>query len=162
MSNKRYTFPSGLSSRIIVSIVAEDALTHDADNAENIYRFWQSIIAEQPDHEPDKESVCVILLNTRLRAYAWHRVSLGTLSESSCHPREVLRPVITGGAYAFALMHNHPSGDPSPSRADEVVTRRMVEAANLMQIHFVDHVIVGTKAPGRQPYFSFREAGIIP
>jgi len=53
------------------------------------------------------------------------------------------------------------TGDPSPSRADEVITRRMGEAANLLQIRFIDHVIVGEPAPGRSPYFSFREAGLV-
>ena len=59
-------------------------------------------------------------------------------------------------------MHNHPSGDPSPSSADEAMTRRITEVSGLLQIRFVDHVIVGEPAPGRSPYFSFREAGLIP
>jgi DNA repair protein RadC len=58
-------------------------------------------------------------------------------------------------------MHNHPSGDPSPSRADESITRRIAEGANLLQFRFLDHVIVGDPAPGRSEYFSFREAGLI-
>ena len=70
--------------------------------------------------------------------------------------------MLAAAAYGFALMHNHPTGDPSPSRADEMVTRRLNEAADLLQIRFLDHVIVGEHAPGRSPYFSFREAGLIP
>jgi DNA repair protein RadC len=58
-------------------------------------------------------------------------------------------------------MHNHPSGDCSPSRSDESTTRRVGEASNLLQIRFIDHVIVGDPAPGRSPYYSFREAGLI-
>ena len=133
-----------------------------ADTPEKLRDFWRTIIAEQPDYEPDKESVVVVLLNTRLRPYAWNRVSLGTVNESTAHPREILRPVICGGAYGFVLMHNHPSGDPSPSRSDESTTRRVVEAANIMQVRFVDHVIVGEPLPGRADYYSFREAGLIP
>ena len=132
------------------------------DSPEKCSEFWASYIATQPDHEPDKESVVVVLLNTRLIPYGWNRVSLGTINESNAHPREVLRPVIAGAAYGFVLMHNHPSGDPSPSRSDEQTTRRMVEAATLMQIRFIDHVITGEREPGRSPYYSFREAGIIP
>ena len=82
--------------------------------------------------------------------------------ESPCHPREILRPVLTAEAFGFALMHNHPSGEPSPSRADEMMTRRMVEASTLMQIRLIDHVVVGEPAPGRSPYYSFREAGLTP
>jgi DNA repair protein RadC len=69
--------------------------------------------------------------------------------------------VIVQGAYGFILAHNHPSGDPSPSRADERLTRRLIEAADLMQLRFLDHVIIGRPSPGRSPWYSFREAGVI-
>jgi DNA repair protein RadC len=69
--------------------------------------------------------------------------------------------VITRGAYGFVLVHNHPSGDPSPSRADEEATNRIIEASKLMQVRFLDHVIIGKPSPGRTPYYSFREAGFI-
>jgi DNA repair protein RadC len=69
-------------------------------------RYWHEIIATQADHEPDKESVVVVMLNTRLRPYAWHRVSLGTVNESPASPREVFRPVIASGAFGFVVMHN--------------------------------------------------------
>jgi DNA repair protein RadC len=152
----------GNTSRITVTCVREDAYSITTDTPENLLLFWQQIIAMQPDHEPDKESVVVVMMDTRLRSFAWHRVSLGTVSESHGHPREILRPVLAVGAYGFAIMHNHPSGDPSPSRADEQVTRRMVDAASLMQLRLIDHVIVGTPSPGRTAYYSFREAGMIP
>lgn len=109
-----------------------------------------------------KEQVMVAVLDTRLRHTGTEIVSVGTVNESSAHPREILRPVITRGAYGFILIHNHPSGDPTPSRADEVITRRLVHAAELMQVRFLDHVIIGRHAPGRAPYFSFRESGIVP
>ncbi len=146
-----------------INVVREDRLTHTVtDTPDRLYEFWKTIIAEQPDFEEDKESVVVILLNSRYVPYSWNRVSVGTASESSAHPREIMRPVIVGAASAFAIMHNHPSGDPSPSRADEIVTRRMVEVAAIMQIPFLDHVIVGEPAPHRMPYYSFREVGLIP
>ena len=109
-----------------------------------------------------QEQVVVAVLDTRLRHVGTTVVSVGTVSESTAHPREILRPVITRGAYGFILIHNHPSGDPSPSRADELVTRRLVEAAALMQVKFLDHVIIGRPSPGRAPYYSFREAGLVP
>jgi DNA repair protein RadC len=85
----------------------------------------------------------------------------GSLTGVEVHPRDVFRAHIKAGAAAVIFCHNHPSGDPSPSRADEMMTRRMVEASTLMQIRLIDHVIVGESAPGRSPYFSFREAGLI-
>jgi DNA repair protein RadC len=109
-----------------------------------------------------QEQVVVAVLDARLRHIGTTVVSMGTVSESAAHPREILRPVITRGAHGFVLIHNHPSGDPSPSRADEVVTRRLVEAAKLMQVDFIDHVIIGRPGHGRSAYFSFREAGLVP
>lgn len=160
MKSRKYTV--GTTSRITITSVHEDACTITTDTPENLHRFWLEIIAAQPDHEPDKESVVVVMLTSRLRPYAWHLVSLGTVNECSAHPREIFRPVIAAGAFGFAMMHNHPSGDPSPSRADELITRRANEVAGLLQIRMVDHLIIGHPGPGRQPYFSFREAGVLP
>lgn len=109
-----------------------------------------------------QEQVVVAVLDARLRHMGTSVVSVGTVNDSTAHPREVLRPVITRGAYGFILIHNHPSGDPSPSRADEQVTRRLIEAATLMQVKFLDHVIIGRPSPGRAAYYSFREAGLVP
>lgn len=109
-----------------------------------------------------QEQVMVAALDTRLRHISTTLVSVGTVNESSAHPREILRPVLSRGAYGFVLVHNHPSGDPSPSSADEIVTQRMVKAAEIMQLRFLDHVIIGKPSSGRNSYYSFREAGLIP
>ncbi len=162
MAAKNIKYRPGSTNRITVTSVREDPCNIAGDTPENLCRYWHEIIAAQPDHEPDKESVVVVMLSTRLRPYAWHRVSLGSVNESPAHPREICRAVIAAGAYAFVMMHNHPSGDPSPSQSDEAITRRISEVANLIQIRLVDHLIIGEPAPGRQPYFSFREAGLCP
>jgi DNA repair protein RadC len=159
MRSPRYR--PGSTNRITITSVREDPCNISGDTPENLCRYWHEIIATQPDHEPDKESVVVVMLNTRLRPYAWHRVSLGTVNECPAAPREVFRPVIAAGAYGFVVMHNHPSGNSSPGRCDEQITRRIAEAANLLQIQFLDHIIIGEPAPGRSPYFSFREAGLV-
>jgi DNA repair protein RadC len=109
-----------------------------------------------------QEQVVVAVLDSRLRHMGTNVISVGTVSEVNAHPREILRPVITRGAFGFVLVHNHPSGDPSPSRSDEMITRRLVEVSELMQVRFLDHVIIGRPSPGRASYYSFREAGIIP
>jgi DNA repair protein RadC len=132
------------------------------DTPELIFDFYKKFIESDETFEPNKEHVWVILLNSRLQAIGFNIVSVGTISDASAHPREVLRPVLIGGAFGFVLGHHHPSGDPSPSRADEQITRRMVEAAGIMQIRLLDHVICGVPSPGRASYYSFREAGIIP
>ena len=109
-----------------------------------------------------REQVVVAVVDSRLRHIGSEIVSIGSVNESSAHPREVLRPVITRGAYGFVLIHNHPSGDPTPSRADEIITKRLIEAAELMQVRFLDHMIIGKPSPGRTAYYSFREAGLVP
>jgi DNA repair protein RadC len=160
-ARKKPTF----THRIVAATVVSECLlpynTRIADTPDKLFDFWNSVVAAEPDHEPDKESVVVVMMNTRLKPMAWNRVTLGTVNESACHPREIFRPVIATGAYGFVLMHNHPSGDPSPSRADEQITRRIREAAELMQIRFIDHLVIGQPSPGRQAWFSFREAGLI-
>ena len=127
------------------------------DTPERIHEFF----APQLRHLA-QEQVVVAVVDARLRHVGTTVVSMGTCSESTAHPREILRPVITRGAYGFILIHNHPSGDPSPSRSDEMVTRRVVEASILMQVHFLDHLIIGKPSPGRTAYYSFREAGLVP
>ena len=108
-----------------------------------------------------KESLRVVLLDTKLRLMRVEEVSLGSLNECLAHPRDILRPAISHNAYGFILVHNHPRGDPSPSEADRRLTVRISEAARLLQVNLLDHLIIGTPAPGRLPYFSFRDAGVI-
>jgi DNA repair protein RadC len=108
-----------------------------------------------------KESLRVILLDTRYHLLRIEEVSLGSVNESIAHPRDVFRPAVIFSAYAVIVVHNHPSGDPSPSQADHSLTRRLAEAAELLQIKLLDHIIIGAPAEGRSPYFSFKESGVL-
>jgi DNA repair protein RadC len=108
-----------------------------------------------------KESLRVLLLDTRYHFIRMEEVSLGSVNESIAHPREVFRPALIASAYAVIVVHNHPSGDPSPSQSDHSLTRRLAEAAELLQIKLLDHIIIGAPAEGRAPYFSFKEAGVL-
>lgn len=108
-----------------------------------------------------KESLRIILLDTRYHLIKSEEVSLGSVNESIAHPRDVFRPAIIYSAYAVVVVHNHPSGDPSPSQADHSLTRRLREVAELLQIKLLDHVIIGAPAAGRLPYFSFKEMGAL-
>lgn len=108
-----------------------------------------------------KEALRVVLLDTRYNHLRIEEVSLGSINESIAHPRDVFRPALIYSAYAVVVVHNHPSGDPSPSQADHSLTRRLREAAELLQIKLLDHVIIGAPAEGRLPYFSFKEMGVL-
>ena len=108
-----------------------------------------------------KESLRVLLLDTRYHLMRIEEVSRGSVNESIAHPRDIFRPAVISSAYAVIVVHNHPSGDPAPSQADHRLTRRLGEAAELLQIKLLDHIIIGAPAEGRLPYFSFREAGVL-
>ena len=108
-----------------------------------------------------KESLRVILLDTRYHLIRVEEVSIGSVNESIAHPRDVFRPALVASAYAVIVVHNHPSGDASPSQTDHSLTRRLTEAAELLQIKLLDHIIIGSPAAGNPGYFSFKEAGVL-
>jgi DNA repair protein RadC len=108
-----------------------------------------------------KEAMRVVLLDTRYHLIRIEEVSMGSVNESIAHPREVFRPAVIASAYAVIVVHNHPSGDPSPSQADHSLTRRLAEAAELMQIKLLDHIIIGAQSNNGPGYFSFKEAGVL-
>jgi DNA repair protein RadC len=106
------------------------------------------------------ENFQVILLNTRRRLIGVHHISHGTLDTILVHPREVFKPAITANAAAILLVHNHPSGDPTPSEADIKVTRDLIRAGQLLKIEVLDHVILGQRTNERPKDFSsLRELG---
>jgi len=108
-----------------------------------------------------QESLRVILLDTRYHLIRVEEVSRGSTNESIAHPREIFRPAVVSSAYAVIVVHNHPSGDASPSQTDHSLTRRLAEAAELLQIKLLDHIIVGAPGPSTPGYFSFKEAGVL-
>jgi DNA repair protein RadC len=112
---------------------------------------------------PVQEQFYVVFLNRRNRPLGRHQITIGTLSSTLVSPREVFRGAILASASAIVVAHNHPSGAPSPSRDDIGVTRRLREAAKIMDIDLLDHVIVGTREADSQGtgLFSFREAGML-
>ncbi len=108
------------------------------------------------------EEVHIILLNTRNAVIHRERIFKGSLNESVCHPRELLKPVLLHNAHGFVVVHNHPSGDPQPSSADMSFTRNLKQASVILQLNFFDHVIIGHAAAERsRPFFSFAEAGLL-
>ena len=103
-----------------------------------------------------KEHFAVMLLNTKNHIIGMPEVSVGSLSASVVPPREVFRAAIDYAAAAMILLHNHPSGDPTPSREDIAVTDRLVKAGKVMDIPVLDHVVLG-----RETFTSFKEKGLI-
>jgi DNA repair protein RadC len=105
-----------------------------------------------------KEVFKAVLLNTKHQMLKDVTVSEGSLSASLVHPREAFLPAIKESAAAVIFLHNHPSGDPTPSTEDKELTLRLVEVGQLIGISVLDHIIIGSGSPG---YISFRDAGLL-
>ncbi len=106
--------------------------------------------------QTDREHFLVVLLNARNAILGINLVSMGTLTASLVHPREVFKPAIIASAAAVVVAHNHPSGEAVPSSEDKEATRRLVKAGKILGIPLLDHVIVTDTA-----HFSFQSAGML-
>lgn len=119
-------------------------------------QYWRRHIATAPHFNPDCECFAALMLTVKQKIRGHHLVSIGSLNETIAHPREVFRAAVIGAAHSIVLMHNHPSGDPSPSDADLRMTKRLAESGRILGIEVVDHVIVGSDR-----HLSLRETGIL-
>jgi len=102
----------------------------------------------------NREYFRAVLLNTKNRVISIEDISVGSLSVSIVHPREVFRPAVRKSAASIILVHNHPSGDPTPSKEDCKVTDKIVQAGEMIGIKVLDHIILGEGS-----YYSFKEHG---
>lgn len=105
--------------------------------------FCHHVLTEYFEDKRDQEEFLVVTLDTKHRPIRVVRITRGTLDASLVHPREVFRPAITDAAAAVLLVHNHPSGDPTPSTEDRAVTERLTEAGKIVGIQVLDHIVVG-------------------
>jgi DNA repair protein RadC len=103
-----------------------------------------------------KEHFKLILLNPRNKIIGISTISVGTLTASLVHPREVFKDAITHNAASVVLAHNHPSGDPEPSEDDLTITKRLKEAGKILGIDVIDHIIIA-----KNGFFSFKEKGLL-
>ena len=101
-----------------------------------------ALVMEQLRYQ-DREHLVALFLDTRNRVIAQRTISVGSLTASIIHPREVFKEAISRSAAAVIVLHNHPSGDPSPSEEDRAITARLKEAGGLIGIPVLDHIIIG-------------------
>ena len=120
-----------------------DSLQH-CETPDKAADYWRLHIASHPHFNPDCECLAVLLLNTRRKVKGHQIVSIGLMDTILVHPREVFRLAIVTAASALIVMHNHPSGESSPSDADIKVTRDLIRAGQLLKLELLDHVIIGT------------------
>lgn len=116
--------------------------------------YWRQYVATEPRFSPDHETMVVLMLDTRRKIRGHMVCSQGTLDTILVHPRDIFRAAIVDSAAAIIVMHNHPSGEPSPSEADIKVTRDLIRAGQLLKIELLDHVIMG-----QDKHASLRELG---
>ncbi len=119
-------------------------------------RLFAEFIGDAP-----AEHFVMMALDARRRVIGITEVSVGTLSASLVHPREVFRTAILLNAAAIVIGHNHPSGDCAPSAEDREVTRRLTKAGELLGIPLADHVVLGRGEDGAVKHFSFREGDLL-
>ncbi|WP_251029043.1 RadC family protein [Bacillus sp. ISL-40] len=104
---------------------------------EDAQKLAASYIADE-----DREVLLVMMLNTKNQVVGLHRAHVGSLNASIVHPREVMKCAILNNAASIIVSHQHPSGDPTPSKEDIEVTKRLAEAGRILGIEVLDHVIV--------------------
>lgn len=130
------------------------------ERLENLERFTSPVQIFNHFHyrfrDRRKEYFLTLLLDGKNRIIREEQVSEGSLNQSIVHPREVFKPAVKESAAAVILVHNHPSGDPSPSREDREITRRLKEGGDLLGIRVLDHIIIGDGS-----YLSFVEQGLL-
>ena len=107
--------------------------------------------------ERDREEFWVAALDGKNRIIATHQASVGTLTASLVHPREILKFLILASAAACLLVHNHPSGDPTPSAEDQAITARLVDVTSLLGVRVLDHIVIGADRA-----HSFCDTGLLP
>lgn len=126
-----------------VSLVYEKSLdtrpciTGTQEAIELFAKYWKLVVAS------DQERFAIACLDTKSRVQSVVEITVGTLDASLVHPREVFKPAILEGSSSIILSHNHPSGNPTPSREDIMVTDRLTEVGNLIGIKVLDHIIYG-------------------
>lgn len=107
-----------------------------------------------------QEEFVAVHLDAKHAPIGYQVVSVGSLTLSIVHPREAFKMACCMNACAIIFAHNHPSGDPTPSQDDRVLTKRLVEAGELLGIHVLDHLVIGEeRSDGKAPYVSFADQG---
>ena len=161
--NKNRHRPGGCPGTLgALRLVRETATNVSSDDPEkwivctsprDVQRFMQPYAARE-----EIETFWILALNTQHRVIFNEPIVItrGILNGSPAHPREVFRAAIVAGAAAIIAVHNHPSGDPTPSADDRAVTKQLVAAGRLLDLCVLDHVIIG-----RTSYTSFTELGIL-
>ena len=145
--------------RIIRPVFEEIAVSEETEkyfkgksirNSQDFYELFRYLSIETKEH------FIAVHLDTKNRIICVDSISVGSLTSSVVHPREVFKSVLLSSASSIAIIHNHPSGDPEPSRDDISITKRLQEAGVFLGIPVIDHIIIGNSS-----YLSLMEKGYL-
>jgi len=139
-----------------LKIIKEDSVPYEVPVIKSPAEAYQAAKQLLALHEKPQEHFCILCLNTKNKIVGVHTISIGSLDASIVHPREVFKAAMLNNASRIICLHNHPSGDPEPSRDDIGITRRLVEAGEIIGIEVLDHVIIG-----EQRYLSMKEMDLM-
>lgn len=154
--------PSGkYPVEIFVSVLRETMSPQQAlDTSDSVVAYWRNNIENSPNFQQGKEQLYVLMLNTRRRIIAHELVTMGLVDQVMVHSREVFRSAIVANAQSIIMVHNHPSGDTTPSESDISATRMINSSARILKIDCLDHIIVASPVlPGTRGHTSLRELG---
>lgn len=144
MSKEKY---ANYLNRVTVMLVEEPLMEYQVKDSNDISQLLQEYMKYF-----DREHFVAVFLNGKQRMQSIHEVSVGTLTASMVHPREVFKAAILANAGSIIIAHNHPSGVVMPSEEDIMVTERLKEVGKIIGIEVIDHLIIG-----RDSYYSFAE-----
>ena len=144
-------FWEDLKSGIFASMVKESSQGKHLCSAIEVYNVMKPIFAEKDD----VECMYCIFMNTKNKVIAIEKMSEGTINHSVLYPREIVKRVLQLKASGIILMHNHPSGDTTPSVQDEKITMRIGVSLSSIDAQLLDHIIIG------DTYYSMADAGFI-
>ena len=131
--------------------LAKHGFSKKIETAEDVYNHFVDILMEKK-----KEHFYALLLDSKNRVISEELISVSTLNASMIHPREVFNPAIKMSSNALILVHNHPSGDCTPSEKDKEVTKTLAEVGKLVGVSVLDHIIIG-----RNQFISLKEDGVV-
>lgn len=115
------------------------------ENAQDVYKIFHPLLSRLT-----QEHFCTIFLNTKNEMIHYKTIFIGSANKSVVHPRDIFKEAIKNAAVKIMVVHNHPSGNPEPSKEDIAFTNRLIESGALLQIPLIDHIIIGS-----QKYYSF-------
>ena len=129
------------------------------ENPATVVDWLRPRLAQSVVYRPDVENLIIINLNVRLKPIGWEIIGTGSLNSVMIHPREIFKSAIIANAADFVLIHNHPSGDPTPSQDDVRGTRELIQVTQILKIGLIDHLILGRPSFTSRGWVSLKELG---